>query len=41
VTLSGDGKHLEESLAAIAEESERVLGRDLVSHDIGYIEDSE
>src|ERR1700688_1917559 len=41
VTLSGDGKYLEESLAAIAEESERVLGRDLVSHEIGYIEDSE
>jgi uncharacterized protein YlxP (DUF503 family) len=41
VTISADGKHLEESLEAIAEESEQVLGRDLVSRDIGYFEDSE
>jgi uncharacterized protein YlxP (DUF503 family) len=41
VSISGDGKHLEESLAAIAEESERVLGRDLVSQEIDYFEDSE
>jgi uncharacterized protein len=41
VSISADGKHLEESLAEIAEESERVLGRDLVSQEIGYFEDSE
>jgi len=41
ITLSADGKHLEESLAAITEESEQVLGRDLLSHEIGYFEESE
>jgi hypothetical protein len=41
VSISGDGKHLEESLAAIAAESERLLGRDLVSQEIDYFEDSE
>jgi len=39
VTISENGKHLEESLQAIAEESERVLGRDLVSREIEYFED--
>jgi len=39
VSISGDGKHLEESMQAIAEESERLLGRDLLSHEIEYIED--
>src|ERR1700684_2425261 len=39
VSISGDGKHLEESLEAIAEESERLLGRDLVSREIEYFED--
>lgn len=39
VTISSDSKHLEESLAQIAEESERVLGRDLVSQDIAYFEE--
>ena len=39
VSISGDGKHLEESLQAIAEESERILGRDLVSREIEYFED--
>jgi uncharacterized protein YlxP (DUF503 family) len=39
VSISGDGKHLEESLQAIAEESERLLGRDLVSREIEYFED--
>jgi uncharacterized protein YlxP (DUF503 family) len=39
VTISNDGKHLEESLSAIAAESERVLGRDLISQDIEYFED--
>jgi uncharacterized protein YlxP (DUF503 family) len=41
VSISGDGKHLEESLAAAAAESERLLGRDLVSQEIDYFEDSE
>jgi uncharacterized protein len=39
VSISNDGKHLEESLSAIAAESERVLGRDLVSQEIEYFED--
>jgi len=38
VTVSSDAKHLEESLDAIAAESERVLGRDLVSQEIEYFE---
>lgn len=41
VSISGDGKYLEESLTAIAAESERLLGRDLVSQEINYFEDSE
>ena len=41
VSISGDGKHLEESLAAVAAESERLLGRDLVSQEIDYFEDGE
>ena len=41
VSISGDGKHLEESLASVAAESERLLGRDLVSQEIDYFEDSE
>jgi uncharacterized protein YlxP (DUF503 family) len=41
VSISGDGKHLEESLEAIAAESERLLGRDLVSRGIEYFEDGE
>ena len=41
VSISADGKHLEESLEAIAAESERLLGRDLVSQAIEYFEDSE
>lgn len=40
VSISGDGKHLEESLAAIAAESERMLGRDLLSQEIEYFEDA-
>ncbi|HEV3481537.1 MAG TPA: DUF503 domain-containing protein [Candidatus Acidoferrales bacterium] len=39
VTISGDVKHLEESVQAIASESERILGRDLVSSQIEYFED--
>jgi uncharacterized protein YlxP (DUF503 family) len=41
VSISGNGKHLEESLNAIAAESERLLGRDLVSQEIDYFEDGE
>jgi len=41
VSISGDGKHLEESLAAIAAESERILERNLVSQEIEYFEDGE
>lgn len=41
VSISGDSKHLEESLEAIAAESERILGRDLVSQEIDYFEGSE
>ena len=40
VSISGDGKHLEESLEAIAAESERLLGRDLVSRELEYFEDN-
>ncbi|MGH9758739.1 MAG: DUF503 domain-containing protein [Candidatus Acidiferrales bacterium] len=39
ITLSGDAGHLEISLAEIAAESERILGRDLVSQEIEYFED--
>jgi uncharacterized protein len=41
VSISNDGKHLEESMAAIADESERLLGRDLISQQIDYFEESE
>ncbi len=41
VSISSDGRHLEDSLQAIAQESERVLGRDLVSQQIDYFEDGE
>ncbi len=34
VSLSGDAKHLEQSMQAIFAESERLLGRDLVGHEI-------
>lgn len=40
VSISGDGKHLEESFAAIIAESERVLGRDLVSQELEYFEEA-
>jgi uncharacterized protein YlxP (DUF503 family) len=39
VTLSGDQTYLEESLTAIAAESENMLGRSLVSQKIEYLED--
>ena len=41
VTISGDARHLEESLSQIAAESERMLGRDLVSQETEFFEDSE
>jgi len=41
VSISGDARHLEESMSAIAAESERMLGRDLVSQEIEYFEDGE
>jgi uncharacterized protein len=41
VSISSDSRHLEESFAAIAAESERLLGHDLVSHEIDYFEDGE
>ncbi len=34
VSLSGDAAHLEQSLRAVAAESERLLGRDLIGHEI-------
>jgi uncharacterized protein YlxP (DUF503 family) len=37
VAISGDERHLEESMQAVAEESERLLGRDLVSREIEYL----
>jgi uncharacterized protein YlxP (DUF503 family) len=41
VSISGDGKHLEDSLQAIAAEAEGILGRDLVSQEIDYFEEGE
>jgi uncharacterized protein YlxP (DUF503 family) len=41
VTISGDQAFLEKSMAEIQAETERVLGRDLVSQQIEYIEDGE
>jgi uncharacterized protein len=41
VSISGDSRHLEESIEAIAAESERILGRDLVSQEIDYFGGSE
>jgi uncharacterized protein YlxP (DUF503 family) len=34
VSLSGDAKHLEQSLQRALAESERLLGRDLIGHEI-------
>jgi len=41
VSISGDPKYLEESLEAIAAESECLLGRDLVSREIEIFESGE
>jgi uncharacterized protein len=40
VTISNDARHLEESLRVIAAESEKILGRDLVSQEIEYFDES-
>jgi uncharacterized protein YlxP (DUF503 family) len=37
VSISSDDKHLEESMRAVADESERILGRDLIGQEIEYI----
>jgi hypothetical protein len=37
VTLSNDERHLQESMQAVLAESERVLGRDLVSHELEFM----
>lgn len=34
VSLSADAAHLEQSLRAVCDEAERVLGRDLVGHEL-------
>lgn len=34
VSLSGDAAHLKQSLQAVFAESERLLGRDLIGHEI-------
>ena len=36
VSISSDDSHLAESMQAALEESERILGRDLISHEIEY-----
>ena len=36
VSISADDGHLAESMQAALEESERILGRDLISHEIEY-----
>lgn len=36
VGISSDERHLEQSMEAVAQESERLLGRDLVSRGIEY-----
>jgi uncharacterized protein YlxP (DUF503 family) len=40
ISISGDAKHLEESMSAIATEAERLLDRNLVSQEIEYFEES-
>ena len=36
VSISNSDKHLEESMRAVADESERLLGRDLIGQEIEY-----
>ena len=35
-SISNDDRHLEESMRAVADESERLLGRDLIGQEIEY-----
>lgn len=37
VSLSNDEAHLEQSLRVVFDEAERILGRDLVSHDVEIV----
>lgn len=37
VGISGEEGHLSETMAAVLEESEQVLGRSLISHEIEYL----
>jgi uncharacterized protein len=37
VSLSSDEAHLEQSLRVVFDEAERILGRDLVSHDLEIV----
>jgi hypothetical protein len=41
VTISSDTGYLEKTLAEIAAESERLLGRDLLSQTVEYFEDQD
>jgi len=41
VTISSDTGYLEKTLAEIAAESERLLGRDLLSQNVEYFEDQD
>ncbi|MFZ3217354.1 MAG: DUF503 domain-containing protein [Candidatus Acidiferrales bacterium] len=41
VTISNDSGYLEKMLAEITAESERLLGRDLLSHQVEFIEDQD
>ncbi|HLJ41940.1 MAG TPA: DUF503 domain-containing protein [Candidatus Acidoferrales bacterium] len=36
VGISADDQHLSQSMAAVLEVSEQILGRDLISHEIDY-----
>lgn len=36
VGISGEDRHLAETMSAVLEESQQVLGRGLISHDIEY-----
>ncbi|HLW82109.1 MAG TPA: DUF503 domain-containing protein [Candidatus Acidoferrales bacterium] len=36
VGISGEDGHLAETMSAVLEESQQVLGRDLISHEIEY-----
>jgi hypothetical protein len=38
VTISNEEQHVQEALQSAAEESERLLGRDLIAHDVQIFE---